>query len=371
MRVLHIVPVAGASGAERHLVQLLAGLKRHGVDVGAAYIDLGSTNYFVETLRNYDVPVWDISGRGTLVSQFNRLHNLIRESDPNILHTHLTKGHILGHSMRLLHSIPSVMSLHSAHPLFGHNFRKLPTLLSMHLAEQIISNSHYVAQIISDTSRSCAKKTSVVHYGIDSLDWMRPHSGRPTAKPDTQSVTPLTLTMTSRLIPGKGHLFALDAFAELQHRMPQLRLTIAGSGPLESRLTHEIESRNLERVELVGRVADVRPLLAETDIFLMLTAPTLGEGFGLALLEAMASGVPAIATRCGSLPELLVPGDTGFLVDFGDVQGLTETIQTLSRNPELRLAMGRRSRERAQKTFGVHEMIMRTDVAYRRLVEHK
>ena len=149
-------------------------------------------------------------------------------------------------------------------------------------------------------------------------------------------------------------------------RYPEARLWILGSGPLQERLTGLVRELGLsEAVAFPGIVEDVRPWLAGLDLFV---APSLHEGLGLAILEAMAMKVPVVATRIGGIPEVVVDGETGLLVEAGDPAPLVKAALTLLADPERRRQMGLAGQCRVVEHFGLETMLAQVAGEYEHLL---
>ena len=150
----------------------------------------------------------------------------------------------------------------------------------------------------------------------------------------------------------KGQDVAIEAFRLLAGRMPELRMILAGEGPERGRLAGSLPAG----VTLPGYAADPSRLLAALDLFIM---PSRSEAWGLAALEAMAAGVPVIASNVGGLAEMIEAG----LVPAGDPQALAEAIAEAASDRGRLRQMGLRARERARK-FSVEETARRTEAFY-------
>ncbi len=156
-----------------------------------------------------------------------------------------------------------------------------------------------------------------------------------------------------RLVELKRQRDVLSALAATGGRAP-ITLLVAGGGPLQQELERRAAELGIrDRVHFLGGRNDVPQLLAASDLF-VLTSST--EGLSRSVLEAMASGLPAIVTRVGGNPELVVDGDTGFLVDVGDIPALTERLLELTAQPELRHRLGAAARRRAEERFSIDAM---------------
>jgi glycosyltransferase involved in cell wall biosynthesis len=99
--------------------------------------------------------------------------------------------------------------------------------------------------------------------------------------------------------------------------------------------------------------------------------PSIWEGFGLVLLEAMAASLPIVASRVATIPEVVIDGETGFLVPAGDPEALADALATLAANPERARAMGRAGSERLRRRFSVEKMVGDTELLYRELFEQR
>lgn len=159
----------------------------------------------------------------------------------------------------------------------------------------------------------------------------------------------------------KGQDVAVAAAALLRQSLPQARVILAGDGPL----LYEVRQRAQENVMFPGFISDRASFFAALDLFVM---PSRSEAWGLAALEAMAHGVPVIASDAGGLPEIVEPGNGGWLVPSGDVAALARAITMAAADPGRLRAQGQRAFERA-KLFSVVRMVQQTEAFYGRFVK--
>ena len=209
------------------------------------------------------------------------------------------------------------------------------------------------ADAVIATSRAVADRfphprVRVVHPGVP------PSDVSPVAASLEPSV-PIVVGTAGRLVRLKGHVDLLRAAAMLERTQPAVRVEIAGDGP--ERLALEDAARQLgleQRVTFLGWTRDLRPVMARWHV---LAQPSLEEGFGMAVLEGMAEGLPVVATQVGGLPELVDDGTTGLLVPPGDPPALAKALQWLMEYPDRRSAMGAAGRERARAHFSAARMV--------------
>jgi glycosyltransferase involved in cell wall biosynthesis len=206
----------------------------------------------------------------------------------------------------------------------------------------------------------------MVYYGIDASGWQSLNGERTAARKRLGVADgEVVVGMASRLIAGKGHWTLLDACANAFREAPQLRLLIAGDGPLRDELARRIDDLGLgERARCLGFVADVRSFMGACDALAFPTQPQLSEGFGLAALEAMAAARPVIATRVGSLPEVVSDEVTGLLVEPQDVAALAAGLVRLAEDRALRKELGEQGLVRAGEDFSLTAMVQRTLSVY-------
>jgi glycosyltransferase involved in cell wall biosynthesis len=196
------------------------------------------------------------------------------------------------------------------------------------------------ADAVVAVSEALARRVSVpaviVHPGVD----IHPQAL-------VREERPVTIATAARLEPVKRIGDLLEAVAAVRSSWPEVRLEIAGTGSSEGELRRRAVSLGLDDAFL-GWSDDVVHLHRQWDIFVM---PSASEGFGLAALEAMASGLPVISSAVGGLLEIVAPDETGLVFPPGDVQQLTEHLRLLVSDAGLRHRLGQAGRERAQREF--------------------
>jgi glycosyltransferase involved in cell wall biosynthesis len=219
------------------------------------------------------------------------------------------------------------------------------------LAHVHIAISHGLARYLAQTEGFDEQSFEIVHYGI------RPKDDPPSAP------EPSRLLCVGRLIPIKGHIVLLRAFAEVRREFPAARLAIAGRGPLEPALRAlAAELKIDDAVEFLGHVA---PIQGEIERSSVVVVPSMGEGFGMVALEAMERARPVVAAAIGGLGELVADGETGFLVPPAEVEPLVAAVGALLRDPGRARAMGEAGRERALQYFLEERCTDRTEILYR------
>jgi glycosyltransferase involved in cell wall biosynthesis len=167
------------------------------------------------------------------------------------------------------------------------------------------------------------------------------------------------------LVPHKGQQHLIDAAALVVREVPDVRFVIVGDGELRESLEEHIRHKHLERhVFLAGFRADALELTKGFDLFAM---SSISEGMCTALVDAMAASKAAVATRAGGIPEVLVDGETGYLVEPRDHRAMAERLVTLLKDERLRRQFGDAALKRARERFTVERMVEGTAAVYERL----
>lgn len=370
MRIVHIMKITGVAGAERHLLILLQGLREYGIEARLLMLvepsnpvqemDELTTRYGVTIERLVISADYDIS-------LIWRLRARLRQLQPDIVHTHLIHADLFGVLAARLAGVPLViMGRHNDDAFRRHWFLRIINGLLWRITDGGIVISSALARFIQNIEYAPHDKLRVVHYGLptskplnatDRSD-LRSHVRRELGL----SEEALIIGMACRLMPQKGVTFALRAFALCVANFPHARLVIAGDGPLRETLENQARQLNLgERVCFLGWVTDVPRLMLGFDLFLM---PSLWEGFGLVLLEAMQARLPIIASHISAIPEIVVHGETGLLVLPSDAEGLASAMHILCADRALRLHMGLVAEDHLEQHFTAENMIMKTAQIY-------
>jgi glycosyltransferase involved in cell wall biosynthesis len=169
--------------------------------------------------------------------------------------------------------------------------------------------------------------------------------------------------MIGRLVDGKGFEVLLDAVESLS--FDDASLCILGDGPKHETLDSEIKNRGLtDHVFLTGYRDDVPSVLAASDVLVL---PSFREGTPRVIIEAMACGLPVVATDIAGIPEQVEHGESGYLIPTGDSEALASRLDELLSNPTLREQMGKRGYGRAER-FSIDTMLEKFDHLYQDLL---
>jgi glycosyltransferase involved in cell wall biosynthesis len=198
-------------------------------------------------------------------------------------------------------------------------------------ADRVIAISNAVRDVLRSDGLA-STRIEVVHSGIDLQEVRSAPPALIRAQLGLAPNLPLVVNVAA-LVPHKDHLTLLAAAALLHRRLPDLHWVIAGEGPLETQLRNQVHEMGLaDRIHFLGQVSNARGVIAEGDLFVLTSRE---EGLGTSVLDAMALGIPIVATQAGGIPEMLGKG-AGVLVPIGDAGGLAANVELLLHDQALR-----------------------------------
>lgn len=367
IRVSHIIKATGVvAGAEQHLLSLLPALDQSKFDVrllaltepGKPVADL------IRGMRARGVPTQRIiimrDADPTLIP---RLAFRLWQLRPHIVHTHLVHADLYGAVAASLAGVPMlVSSRHNDDPFRRSGFVARLVKMANRNVDHFLTISDHMRAFTVKVEGVPSEHVTTVHYGL------QPKA--PERVPDVRRIFGLgdgpLLVCVARLHPQKGHRLLLTAFQSVVRRMPDAQLLLVGDGTLRAELESFTHDLGLEKsVVFAGWRTDVPSLLYGADLFVL---PSLWEGFGLALLEAMAASLAIVATRVGAIPEIVLHGETGMLVESSGMVELATALLTLLGSPRERDRLGRQGRLRLETEFSVQSMVAATERVYRPLL---
>jgi len=364
MRVLHVQKVRGIGGSERHLLDLLAGLPAEGVVARMCVLRAPGDQVFVDALHQRGIESVRLdAGPHVNPLLIVRLRREITSFRPDLVHTHLVHADLHGQAAARLARVPAVASMHGVHRFFARGPVRSAERIALRSARRVIAISEHVASFLRRFHLAEGERIRVVPYGVDVEAWRISEEERQQARASYGVAdTEFAVAIVSRLVRGKGHRLAFEAVRLARESAPNVVLLVAGTGPLQSELDAAARD-SAGAVRVLGFVEDVRSLMAACDAVVVPTEPSLGEGFGLAALEAMAAERPVVVTRVASLPEVV--GNAGVVVPPDDPRALANALADLATDGSAAQERARAGRERASTTYDLDEMVRATVKVYR------
>jgi glycosyltransferase involved in cell wall biosynthesis len=357
MKILHVISTPdGIGGAERVLIALVQAGQDRGWDqlVLNPFAQTGSESELGRSLHPLyrDHPVDSIFDAWKLRSWLSKE---IVSFKPDIVHAHLFHALVAVGSLR--RSSEHLRFLNHQHgDRKRSEGRRLQASLDKRFGKRfhhVIACSEAVRHFLVNDCGYEGRIVSTIRNG-----WM----GDPVPR---SPVGPFTVVCVANMRPAKGHELLVEAFKEVVREVPGARLLLVGGGPWSSRGSEHVRQLGIETaVDFVGPVDDVWPFLSKAHVAVL---PSHNETFGIAALEAMAAGLPVVATRVGGIPEVVEDGVTGRLVPPRNARALSEALRYVYSNPVEAEQMGRLGAERASgETTGI--MTDRYFALYERLL---
>jgi glycosyltransferase involved in cell wall biosynthesis len=354
LKILQIIPTLDRSGAEKQMALLAAGLPRERFTVEvAALTRLGPLE--VE-LRAAGVPVTLIGKRLKLdLFALRRLVSFLKRRRFDVVHTWIFAANTYGRIAAHLAKVPVVVTSEMAVDLWKTRAHLRVDRWLARWTDRVVGNSQAVVEFY----RKCGiapEKLVRIYSGIgdEPPPPVPPHQTRQMLGVSPEAPV---LLFAGRLAPQKGLKGLIDALDLLQHVQPGTVTLIAGEGPLRSALEGRARAFQLlqtGRVRFLGHREDVPALLAASDLLVL---PSLYEGLPNVVLEAMHQAKPVVATDAPGTNELVVDGQTGWLVPVGEPKALALALRDLIRDPDRRAAMGVAGRARLEPRFDLATMI--------------
>ena len=215
------------------------------------------------------------------------------------------------------------------------------------LADGVICNSAAIKAYLSNYCRVPPAHLTMVHNGVD-LEYFQPGAAPPPPNP-------AKVLSVARFVPEKDHATLIRAFALMVRDHPQAELWLVGEGPGKDAM-QQLAARSLPpgTFRFLSGQVDLRPFLHQASLFVL---SSVYEALPNVVLEAMAAGLPVVATRVGGLPELVVPGQTGWLVPPGDAAALAAAMGQALADSQTRQAFGRAAQQRVARSFSWPAMV--------------
>ncbi len=313
-----------------------------------------------------------ISPKADLTALWN-LTTLLRQERPYIVHTHTSKAGVLGRLAARIAGIPVIVHTPHGHVFYGHfgpifswGFSRIECVMAW-ITDELIALTAAEKTEHLERGIGRADRVAVVPSGID-IDRFQKARAAGKVMPDWFDCPSDAVVIGSVgwLTDVKGHRFLVDAVAQLKQEYPRLHLVILGSGDQQDALLHQAREVGISQaVHLVGHRADVERALAGMDCFVL---PSLNEGMGRALIEAMAAGLPVIASRVGGIPALIHDAHNGLLIPAEDSRALAVALRRMLSDPVWAQTLGQNAMQSIGTNYGVPAMIQAIESIYRRAV---
>jgi sugar transferase (PEP-CTERM/EpsH1 system associated) len=360
VRVMHIVYALRPGGMELGVVKLVNGLDPFRVQ--SAVCSTAPAGELRDLLAPR-VRLFELQRRaGNDIALVWKLFRLFRRERPHIVHTHGWGTLLEGMAAARLASVPVVV--HGEHgTLQLKRHQRWLQRRGWSAADQVLSVSSRLAERMAGDVGFEPARIRTIRNGVD-LTRFNPAYRASARASLALAGEQFAVGTVGRLVPVKDQATLLEAVALLRREGLEVALVLAGDGPLEGALRDRAAALGItDSIRLLGHRRDVEVVLAALDVFAL---SSVSEGLSNTILEAMATGLPVIATRVGGADELVEDGVTGLLVAPGSPSDMSAALRRLL-DPSARKAMGHAGRRRVEAEFALSTMVKRYEALYSEL----
>lgn len=364
--ILYLSTSSGPGGAERVINNLAASLNPERFRAILCLFRPGWLQERSEScgIRTFILPTHGMTDWRWAI-QFNRL---LRQEQVDLIHAHEFDANVQGAFVAALTGIPLIATVHGKN-YFWERFRRRLAYRWVSRRATMVAVSENLKEFIVERVGVSPGRVKVLYNGVDRL----PHCDRTeVAKcrrelglPENHQI----VGVVGNLYPVKGHQYLIEGIPSVLAKCPNTSFVFAGRGQLENELKAQVHRLGVEeRVFFLGLRQDIPRILAMLDVFVL---PSLSEGLSMAILEAMIAGKPVVATQVGGNPELVLHGETGFLVPPRDSQALASRLVTLLTNRRQAAQFAEKSKCRAEGQFSLRAMVCAYQSLYDKRLESR
>jgi glycosyltransferase involved in cell wall biosynthesis len=368
LKLILCVVGLGVGGTETHVLELASRIDRNKFDV--LVCSLKPIGRLGSELHARGIRVMSLNGAGKFdLRVLGRFWSVLRREQPDVVQAFLFLANVAALLCgRILKSFAVISSYHDEVVSEGWVNRMIDRA-TMKWAAHIVCCSESVRRSVEQRIGRGKNNFAVIPFGVDT-DWFREPRAISGSTIVLQKRLPVIGTVCRLVEPKKGLKYLLEAVAQLEEEAgkPICQVLLVGEGPAEQGLRTLSERLGISpRVAFVGARRDIPEVLSLMNIFVL---PSLYEGFGIAILEAMAAGKPVVATTVGGIPEFVVSGQSGVLVPPGDAPALAKAIKQLLDEPEKACAMGRQGQAHVQKHYSIESVVRQHEQLYELCLAH-
>ena len=337
----------------------------------------------LETAKKQGIKIINVPSLVRRISPINdvracfALFRHIRKIEPHIVHTHTSKAGVLARLAAWMARVPVIIHTPHGHVFYGHFARSLSSIF-LQMEKSLGKITHHQIALTPEEGKDYvnlgvakSRNIAVIHSGVDLNCFKRSATeSNPKRNEIGISADSLVVGYVGWLIPIKGVPYLISAMARVVKQHPKSLLVLVGKGDdkgeEEIRLKEQVENLGLATdVRFLGWRSDVNEIMACFDIFVL---PSLNEGMGRVLVEAMAAGLPIVASRVGGIPDLVKHGENGLLVPPANPSALEQAISDLLSDKPSRKRMGETGK-RMCRPYSAEAMVEQIDDLYKALLE--
>jgi len=368
--ILHLIDTAGMYGAENVILTLLHELQSNNINVilGCIREDENNIPELAKKAKELNISVvYFTMRRGFNPIGIYRIHSFILKHNISLVHSHGYKPNIYLSAI-LFKNYKTITTIHGwAKRTAGIKtvFYEYLDLLSLKRLNHVVAVSKTLFYEIINKGINKSNVT-VIYNGIDYKKNIIHLEKNYLRLKYNYAEDDFIIGAIGRLTKIKNHLCLIESLPAILKEINECKIIIAGDGPLKKELISKINSYHLSKnVYLVGYTDKIHEILSLIDLFVM---PSLSEGLPIALLEAMASGLPVIATKVGGIPEVIDKDDCGILIPPNDAKQISDNVIKLFQDEEKRTRIGLVAKSIVQTKFSSKNMAHQYIDLYKKLI---
>jgi glycosyltransferase involved in cell wall biosynthesis len=370
-RILYVIGQLGVGGGERQLFQLIEGLDQSRFAPELVSFEEGG-HLEKEFARLCPVHVMHKT-RATELKVFIALTRLLRKMRPRILHTYLFPSNWRGALAGSIAGGPITVQFVGNLGVWMGPARRTMERWATRAADAVIFEAPRIGEFLTQRIGVRKDRLSMIPNGVNLEVYHPAEAGWPGRAAIREELFKgeglLIVGAVMSLLPKKNPFLLVDSAARVLKEIPRARFFIAGDGPLRSEVEERIREHGIgDKFRLLGIRRDIPELFRAID---MLALCSDREGCPNVVLEAMASGLPVVATYAGGTDQLVKDGENGRLVAIRDTDRFTEALTDLLDRPAAAALMGRKGLERVRENFSLQRMVDRTQELYEELLRHR
>jgi glycosyltransferase involved in cell wall biosynthesis len=359
MNILYLTNHLNIGGITSYVLTLGSGLKQRGHNIYVAssggqllpqFKDLGIVYLPIPIKTKNEVSL------KIIISLF-KLLSAIKKNDIELVHSNSRTTQVLGCLLNKFSGIPHISTCH------GFFKKRFSRKIFPCWGQKVIAISEQVKEHLMNDFGIDEEKIRVIHNGIDVEKYTTRNTQHAIRKRKELGLNDgPVIGIIARLSDVKGHIYLIEAMKIVLNTLPGAQLLIVGEGKMKEELINRVNSLGIQKnVFFITALSDTRDVLQVMDLFVM---PSLKEGLGLALMEAMALGLAVVGSDVGGIRSLIQDGINGLLVKPADSQDIAKAILELLQDNNKRDALGKEAQNFIRRNFSQEKMVAQTEEVY-------
>jgi len=381
--ILHLIESLNMGGAQKIIYQLASTVSEDGYN--HSICSLLQSGPYEKIMRDEGIDLTVLNSKRRSIILFplfvydlffllKGLVNIVKKKQIDVLHAHLPDSSLIAIVIGWLTNTPVVLTVHNNFSLPSKRKAPLRDAVRTFVTNTIFKRADYIIAVGNDIRDSLFKvlgnKVAIktVYNGVDYLRYANPEKLDSLQFRQSLSVSDdaRLVSMIGRLEKQKGHVYLIDAVAQLKEKYPDVVFLLVGDGELKEQLVEQAQRLKIaDNILFLGNRDDVPAVLGVSDLFVL---PSIYEGIPLVILEAMAAGLPVVATNIAGTRELIKPGVDGVLAETENSEDIARAIDSVLSDVERSRRMSVLAQTKVKERFTLQQMVSGTEDIYREVL---